>query len=207
VLKITGGKHIIWLIFEFSQNSAYLNHDRELVGLEFIHNLKIQKQWREFWPQTGSSQNWDAIGKIDFGDHSEWLLVEAKAHLGEVRSSCGARSPVSIEKIRAALQKTIQSFCAEATSIENWLAPYYQYANRLASLHFLMKECDPAVPGRLVFIYFYGDQRSDKERPQKEEDWHLFIKDIENRLGIDQSIELYRRVHHLFLPVNPYQTG
>jgi hypothetical protein len=83
VLKITGGKDISWLDFDFSKHYAHLNNDRELVGLEFIQNPKVREKWSEFWPQTGSSQNWDAVGKISYEDHEEWLLVEAKAHVGE----------------------------------------------------------------------------------------------------------------------------
>ena len=105
VLNITGGKNISWVDFKFSRNAANLNNDRELVGLEFIQNPNALKKWREFLPQTLSSQNWDALGKIDYGDHSEWLLVEAKAHLEEVRSSCSAKSPKSIEMIKESMKK------------------------------------------------------------------------------------------------------
>lgn len=207
VLDITGGNNISWLDFNFSKNGAYLNNDLELVGLEFITDSKVIKKWRDFWPQTGSSQNWDAVGKIDYVDHQEWLLVEAKAHLGEVQSSCGAVSPTSIEKINTAFKKAINTFCYGPTPIEKWLSPYYQYANRLAALNFLMKECDPAVPAHLLFLYFYGDHRPDKECPQTKEDWHQIIMNMENWLGIDPANELHNRVHHLFMPVNPNQAG
>jgi hypothetical protein len=203
VLNITGGKDISWLDFRFSKKYAFLNHDRELVGLEFIKDPEVTKKWGEFWPQTGTSQNWDAVGKIEYGDHSEWLLVEAKAHGDEVRSSCGAVNPKSIEKINIALQKAIHSFGADKTSVENWLSPYYQYANRLASLHFLMKECNPAISARLLFIYFYGDHRPDEACPQNEDEWHQVLVDMEGKLGIDRLKNIYSRVHHLFLPVNP----
>jgi len=203
ILKITVGEDISWIDFGFSKNSAFLNNDQELVGLEFIQNTQVFQKWREFWPPTGSAQNWDAVGKIEYENHQEWLLVEAKAHLDEVRSNCGANSPKSIEMISGAFEKTMQSFCDNKTPINNWLSPYYQYANRLASLHFLMRECDPAIPTRLLFIYFCGDQRPDKKCPQKEEEWHKIIEDMEAWLGIDQSKDIYKRIHHLFLPVNP----
>ena len=203
VLNITGGKDISWLDFKFSKNAANLNNDRELVGLEFIQNPKVLKKWGEFWPQTGSSQNWDAVGKIEYGDHSEWLLVEAKAHFDEVRTSCSAKSPKSIDIIKSAMQKTLKSFCTDETPIDNWLSPYYQYANRLASLHFLMKECDPAVPAHLLFIYFYGDQRPDKACPQSEEELYQVIRKMDGWLRVDQSKHIHKKVHHLFLPINP----
>jgi len=71
VLKITGGKNIFWLDFRFSKAASHLNNDREFVGLNFIEEPDVIKRWKQFWPQTGSSQNWDAVGKIDYGDHFE----------------------------------------------------------------------------------------------------------------------------------------
>ena len=207
VLKITGGKYINWLDFRFSKAASHLNIDREFVGFNFIEDPEVINRWKRFWPQTGSSQNWDAVGKIDYGDHFEWLLVEAKAHLKEVRSSCRAKSQKSIDIIKSAMQKTIYSFCNDRTSVEDWFSPYYRYANRLASLHFLMKECDLVMPAHLLFIYFYGDYRPDNMCPQKEDDWHQIIEDMEAWLGIDKSGELNKRVHHLFLPVNPNQNS
>lgn len=205
VLNITGGKNISWLDFGFSKKYAYLNNDRELVGLEFVKDPKILNNWKNFWPQTGTSQNWDAVGKIDYEDHDEWLLVEAKAHFDEVKSNCGATSPKSIEKIKNALQKTINSFCFHATPIKNWFTPYYQYSNRLASLHFLINECNPTISARILFIYFLGDHRSDKECPQRAEEWYPIIKNMEKRLEIDKTIALNKRVHHLYIPINPNQ--
>ena len=70
-------------------------------------------------------------------------------------------------------------------------------------LYFLMKECKPAIPSRLLFIYFIGDQRDDAECPQSKEDWHLVVEDMEKKLGIDRERKLYQRVGHLYIPVNP----
>ena len=87
--------------------------------------------------------------------------------------------------------------------IENWLGPYYQLANRLAVLNFLMKECSPAINTQLLFIYFYGNQRTNADCPQSEIDWLPVIKKMNDWLGIDKGSELSKRVHYLFLPVNP----
>ena len=91
------------------------------------------------------------------------------------------------------------------TPLDNWLAPYYQYANRLAMLHFLMKECDPSIPARLLFIYFLGDQHDGVICPQKIADWKPDITAMEHHLGIDPHNELYQRVHRMYLTVNPEQ--
>lgn len=203
VLAGTGGDSIAWLDFGYNQTLDPLRYDRELVGLDFIKDAAVKAQWKSFWPQSGSAQNWDAVGKIKYTDHEEWLLVEAKAHLGEVVSHCGAKSEKSIAKIRLACKKSMNVFCDRPMDVEHWLSPYYQFANRLAVLHFLMRECKPAIPGRLLFINFIGDQRKDGDCPKTEDEWQPVIKTMEGKLGIDNRCELYQRVHHLYLPVNP----
>jgi len=205
ILNITGGENISWLDFRFSKKYAYLNNDREHVGIEFIKDRNVINKWKQFWPQTGTLQNWDAVGKIIYEDHEEWLLVEAKAHLSEVKSGCGAKSQASKDLIKAALKKTASAFCEQSPPIENWFSPYYQYANRLAVLYFLMKECDPDIPARLLFLYFYGDHRDDAQCPQGEDDWCSIMSAIRNRLVLDRNDDLNKRIHHLFLPVNPLE--
>ena len=200
---VTGGKSIGWLDFDFSKKNAPLRDDKEFLGLEFIKDARVQEKWKSFWPQTGNAQNWDAVGKIHFDDRYEWLLVEAKGHIGEIESKCGASNPVSKQKIYSALEKASRAFGNQSKPVENWLEPYYQYANRLAVLYFLMKECVQPVSARLLFIYFYGENRENLECPQNEQEWLPSIQKTNEWLGFDKSYELAQRVHHLFLPVNP----
>lgn len=128
------------------------------------------------------AQNWDAVGVIHYQDHVEWLLVEAKAHVGELESACKARSAASLAKIRAALEKASRAFCSHPPAVENWLEPYYQYANRLAVLYFLMAECAPAAPARLLTIYFCGEQRENLVCPQSEAEWQPALQQVKAHL-------------------------
>ncbi|MBE2222673.1 MAG: hypothetical protein IAF02_14085 [Anaerolineae bacterium] len=203
VLKITGGNSIHWLDFDFSRENIPLKDDGELKGLKFISDEAVHKKWRNFWPPRGNSQNWDAVGKIQTGNGEEWLLVEAKGHLGEIKSSCGATNIESRQKIVTALQATSQTFSNLTKPVENWLSPHYQYANRLAVLHFLMKECEPSVKARLLFIYFYGENRKNEECPQSKQDWLPAISKMNEWLGINKNNDLAGRIHILYLPVNP----
>ena len=207
IVHIVGGQAVEWLDFPFSSANAPLQDDRELVGLEFIADTQVQAKWKTFWPQKGNAQNWDAVGKIYFGDTVEWLLVEAKGHLGEIQSRCGAVSLRSKQLIRTAFAKTSSAYGNSHQPIDNWLEPYYQYANRLAVLYFLMKECEPKIPARLLFIYFYGENRECIICPQNKEEWLATIKQMNERLGVDRGHQLMKRVHHVFLPVNPAGVG
>jgi len=198
------GEDISWLDFNFSNENKNCLRDSEWNGLEFIKNPDVLRSWHAFWPTSGRSQNWDAVGKIRRGDgREEWLLVEAKAHLHEEKSSCGATNHRSIEKIERALEKTKTAFGAASTPFENWYKKYYQYANRLAALYFLTEECQPAVPARLLFIFFLGDDHEGRTCPKSHGEWEPTINKIEGSLGIDRDCPLYGRVHHLFLHVNP----
>jgi hypothetical protein len=203
IYERTGGQSLAWLDFRFLPLNKSKKHDGEHIGVSFLGDTHVREAWRSFWPQSGNSQNWDAVGKVDFNGQQEWLLVEAKAHLGELKSNCGASNLNSIDRINAALSQTIGSFCDSPTPLENWLSPYYQYANRLAMLHFLMKVCDPPIPARLLFIYFLGDQHDGAICPQTTAEWEPAIKAVENRLGIDPHSQLYQRVHRMYLTVNP----
>jgi len=207
VTDVVGGQAVEWLDFAFSPKNAPLQDDRELVGLEFIQDVRVQEKWKSFWPQTGNAQNWDAVGKIHYGDMDEWLLVEAKGHIGELESKCGATNRVSKQVIYSALEKTSRAFGNRHQQIENWLAPYYQYANRLAALYFLMRKCSPPVNARLLFIYFCGENRKNSNCPQNEQEWLPEIEKMTGWLGIDRQSELTQRIHYLFLPVNPAGVG
>lgn len=203
ILNIIGADAIQWLDFKFSPANMPLKDDSEYIGLEFITDETVRTKWKTFWPPRGNAQNWDAVGKIQIDNVDEWLLVEAKGHLGEIKSSCGATNPESQQTIRTALQKTSQTFSKQATHVDNWLKPYYQYANRLAVLHFLMNECNPPLNARLLFIYFYGENRENANCPQNKQDWLPVIAEMKEWLGIDKKNSLEGRIHELFLPVNP----
>ena len=207
VISIIGGQDIEWLDFEFSQANAPLKDDREFTGLEFIKDTQVREKWKSFWPQTGNAHNWDTIGKIYFGNTFEWLLVEAKGHIGEIVTKCKATSPENKKVIYSSLEKTSKAFGNYLQPIKNWIDTYYQYANRLAVLYFLMKECVPSVNARLLFVYFFGENRENLKCPQSEQDWESVIRDIEIRLGIDKNSELAQRTHCLFLPINPAGVG
>lgn len=98
----------------------------------------------QFWPSSGP--RWDALARTDNG---KIILVEAKAHVGEMISHTRA-SPESLSKIRAAIDRTKSAF--GAADDFNWESPFYQYANRLAHLYYL-RELN-GLDAYLLFVYF-----------------------------------------------------
>ena len=119
---------------------------RDAAFLERIGHPELAPALKAFWPARGPQ--WDGLciagGSI--------LLVEAKAHVGEMASSCTAEAPSSVTLINQSLNATKQALGASAGA--DWMNGYYQLANRLAHLWFLRER---GVDARLVLLQFTGD--------------------------------------------------
>ena len=140
----------------------------KILGLEHL-----QDQLRKFWPTRGPQ--WDALGKSD----NKYYLVEAKANIPEINSTCQAKSPRSVFKIEQAISDTKQYLNIE--NGEGWLDGFYQYANRLAHLFFLRELC--GVDAELVFVYFCDDPT---HISTSREEWHTVLTDQKKIMGIDK---------------------
>jgi hypothetical protein len=201
ILVETGGQAIRWLDFSFDQTPSAerrpnQNWDVELKGLEFLGDEpEARVKWAQFWPQTPSTITWDAVGRIEYGDRSEWLLLEAKAHTDELVQSCKARGR-GRKQITDALAAAKSSLRVPAEA--DWLTTYYQFCNRVAALYFLT---ELNVPARLLFVYFYGDDYPGKDCPQRPEDWHERLSSLEHYVGLPADHPLASRIHKVFVPV------
>ncbi len=198
----TGGRVVDWLDFAFSRDGK---RDSEWKGVDFLDSAPdVKSAWLTFWPQTGNVPNWDAVGRLESNSGTEYLLVEAKAHVEELQSSCGASEKGGLDTIKKALETTIAAYGFTA-ELKHWLSPFYQYANRLTHLHFLLQH---GVPARLVFIYFCGDNWGEKQIngkspvcPKESKDWEAHLKKVHKHLHLSGQSELESRVHKLFLHV------
>ena len=149
----------------------------------------------EFWPKRGPS--WDALA-LTRANPRRVLLVEAKAYTGELKSGgCRAR-PAAEEKIRDALRET-QSFL-EVNPERDWMAEYYQYANRLAHLYLLRRLND--IDAYLVYVCFLND--TEMGGPTIKAEWATAIAEVERKLGI-LNHKLSEFVGHIYIDVNKLQ--
>jgi len=194
---VPGSKMLSWLDFPFNQTAKL--GDAEWTGVGFLDEQDdaVKTAWREFWPQTGSAQHWDAVGKIQIAGKKHWLLVEAKAHLDELASRCGATSENGVAMIGAAFTATKKAM--DVDPLRDWCKPYYQYANRLAALHFLRSQ---GILARMVFIYFVGDCLPGRNSPQTTNEWSHALKAVDDHLGLTGQSELEKSVHRVFIPVS-----
>lgn len=149
---------------------------------EFLRRIglgHLQGSLLEFWPQKGPS--WDALAVADGAGESGQravILVEAKSHRLEICSSgCGAGAD-SKRKIDAALVEAKLAYKAEKRV--EWDSYLYQYANRLAHLHFLREIVTPPVDAWMVNLYFTDDPY----RPTSEAQWRDFLPEAKWALGL-----------------------
>jgi len=196
VCKLVGGSEIDLLDHEFDNTSP--SKDREWRSLDFIgHGSSVTREWQEWWPTGRGVHNWDAVGKVKIGGSWEWLLIEAKAHVEELRTSCKAISNISQVTIGKALEETKLALGVQTD--RDWMRGYYQFCNRIAALHFLE---DHGQDAQMLFIYFVGDKSGPgRSCPQTVGEWESALAQQSDHIGLPETNRLSNRVHHLFLPV------
>lgn len=146
---------------------------------DFLKKLGLERlalALATFWPTNGPQ--WDALATVPDG---KVFLFEGKAHLGEMASTCKARDDDARLKITRSIAETKGAFAVADSA--DWLSGFYQYANRLAHLHFLRKH---GVQAKLVFVYFMGDQ--DMHGPSKMAEWETRLKEVHRHLGLPDTL-------------------
>ncbi len=146
---------------------------RDGAFLDLLGLGHLKPQLKSFWPKGGPQ--WDALGKSP----KKYFLIEAKANITETQSSCAAKSPTSITKIVKALGITRTAL--GVTNGKGWLNRYYQYANRLAHLHFFRSVC--GVEAILVFVYFCNDKT---HIPTSPDEWKNSLANQKRFMGLSE---------------------
>ena len=190
---------IQWFDFKFDPKATWA--DAELKDLEFLMpNNSLESEWRKFWPAQGKPRNWDAVGKlIGIDGKKEHLLVEAKAHVKEIKSDCQAESKKSIEKIDAAFRDVKRGLGIVCDN--DWKKGYYQFVNRLATLYFLDAH---GIASRLLCIYFIGDKFPNSKCvcPKSQEEWIDALKKQDDYLGLSAGHRLQKQICKVFLHID-----
>jgi hypothetical protein len=151
----------------------------------FLDRLGItppKRRLEDFWPVGGPQ--WDALGRAASG---EAIVVEAKAHVGELLSSPTQATDASAERIRLALSEAASALGASPGT--DWSRLFYQYANRLAHAWFLAEANQIRV--RLAFIHFVGD--ADMDGPATRREWEAALTVLHGALGLRGRMPPVRR--------------
>jgi hypothetical protein len=173
----------MWGTAEFDWRSPLASQQyREYCDREFMAALGLEDYSNAlvggFWPRRGP--NWDALARVAL-PHPAVLLIEAKSHRSEM-ASCYGGGHESLKIIEAAFHKTQQWL--QPPKHREWTSPFYQFANRLAHLYFLRKEC--GLEAWLANVYFTDDPYY----PTSREQWDDWLLEVRFELGIgDNKIE------------------
>ncbi|MCK4357246.1 MAG: hypothetical protein KAW92_00610 [Candidatus Cloacimonetes bacterium] len=184
-LKISSS--IDWL--DFPYNKKTVTYDGEYIGVDFLEIPGIEKEWEKCWPSKKNAMNWDAIAKVE----DEWLLFEAKAHAGELKSNSVASNTSQIE-ITKSFKKLASKRGIKITN--DWLKQYYQKANRLLFLHFLH---DYDIKAKLVFIYFINGYEKDNKSIKSKNVWMSILKKQNTYLNITTNEWVKDNVFNVFI--------
>lgn len=198
IKQLLGVDNASWIDFDFERGKTI--PDKELKGISFLKNEpaydSILTAWQDEWPQTGNSMNWDLIGYTDENKEKTWLLIEAKAHIDELKQSSGA-SKDSLVKIKEALNRAANYYGIDVSIKNPWTKKYYQLANRIYILNLLERM---GFKAKLINIYFIGDMSSkDRRSPQSEKEWLPEIEKMKKYLGIQNASSI--GIVDLFLDV------
>lgn len=157
---------------------------RDAAFLKRLGLERLSDALAAFWPARGPQ--WDALGV----NGNKFVLVEAKAHLAEMKSSCAAGP-----KSRQQIEKAFKQVCDDLGFADpaRWVDDYYQLANRIAHLWFLRQH---GVDAHLLLIGFINDE--EMRGPKKPEEWRSEYKRVESVLGISPGHALSAYIHHVF---------
>lgn len=128
------------------RNDQYAEYyDKEF--LECLGVSDLQVPLSDFWPRSGP--RWDGLARTDGG---KLILVEAKAYPEEAVDGTTDAGLASLRRIEAAIAEAKKAYGVPENA--DWMTPFYQYANRLAHLHFLAGR--NGLDAYLVFLNFAG---------------------------------------------------
>lgn len=189
--RIGKGEQIEWR--SPLQNDDFAEY-RDGTFLDRLDLSELKPQLADFWPRGGPQ--WDALGVTSCGTR---LLVEAKAHVQEMCSPGSAASVKSLELIQARLDTTAKALNAK-DDIVAWHKNFYQFANRLAHLHWLRSL---GVDARLVMVNFLND--ADMGGPTSAREWHAAYQVAHHVMGLGRRHKLTPYIIEVFPDVGAQQ--
>ena len=184
ITKCTNGGEVKWLSPLQSDDFAeYRDED----FLRKIGQEKLASALKTYWPARGPQ--WDALGRTSNGDV---LLVEAKAHIGELCSPGTAASADSRSQIEAAFEN-LRSKLRTNSNGAPWTGYFYQLANRVAHLDLLRTN---GVSAWLILVNFLGAR--DVKGPLTTEAWEAAYEVAFHVIGLTRRNALSPYILHVY---------
>jgi hypothetical protein len=139
----------------------------------------LRSQLSEFWPRRGPS--WDALAVVTgAGSPAAFILAEGNSYPAEILGP-GCMAQTSRTTIEQAINRSKAYFGVDPQL--DWMGELYQYANRLAHVHFLIEST--GRPAWLVNLCFIDDVT---RVPTGIEEWREELSRIKTRLGFAEAV-------------------
>lgn len=145
----------------------------------------------DFWPRGGPV--WDGLARVG----RDVVLLEAKAHIPEIVSPRSRAGEPARGRIVQSMREVQQSLSPKSVGYVDWTGTFYQYANRVAFLHFFREQ--NRQPVHLVNLYFVNAQ--DVHGPTSIDEWKGALTVVKSYLGLGRH-RLSKYTHDLFVAVN-----
>lgn len=145
------------------------------------------KKVREFWPKNGPQ--WDGLAVVNgIGSVKGALLIEAKSHTGETKSTINA--------CEDSKKKIVDTFMKVQKKIgvpeRDWTKEFYQLSNRIAYLYLMNYILE--IPTWLVLVNFVDDHY----KPTSVKDWLTHYNGLFNKMGINKDMKLLDKIIMVF---------
>ena len=152
-------------------------YDDEFIKRLGIDEMNLTVPLHEFWPKSGP--RWDGLARTS---SRKFLIVEAKAYIEEGVDFGSKAGDTSRRKIAEALEQSKKAYRANANAC--WESPFYQYANRLSHLYFLVTRNQ--IDAYLLFMYFAN--APDVPSPCSTDQWEGARRLTEKCLGLGRHV-------------------
>lgn len=115
--------------------------------------------WWLAQPGAANTPNWDLVSTCRINSRAGLVLVEAKAHEGELTDDrCGAANPENLKQIEKALAEANEAWNALASGAALSPNSHYQLSNRFA---FSWKLATMGIPVVLIYLGFLDAHEMD----------------------------------------------
>ena len=214
---LPGGKPVLSANGEWDKTPA---REAQLGKANTLVSGGINQQLLDWWltvqTKNITTPSWDIASTCHINGQPGLLLVEAKAHLGELRpkaDSCSSRNPANRKRIQQAIEQA--NAALSAATGNPWRLSrdhHYQLSNRFA---WAWRLADLGVPVVLLYLGFLNAQEmisADTELFQSAEQWAAAVREygagvVDNacwgqRLDIDGTplLPLLRVIDQPFYP-------
>lgn len=176
--------------------SPLMESDYKEYRNEFLEQVDEWKDKRTqlemYWAKKGPQ--WDGIAVVEGKNGQKGLLlVEAKAHVHEMRSKIQAKDVRSKAVIESSIMEVKRAMGSQV-SLDIWLNQYYQLANRLTYLYVLNEK--NGIPTWLILVNFVNDGT---HIPTDSLQWIQHYQEIFSQMGISSSsTRLFNQIVTIF---------